>query len=67
MNPTVIRFMGFGRDLVLTPEEEAILSAEEEQLIRETKSGFVFMEWTKEEAQRLRLGIPPREIPSWQN
>ena len=39
----VFRFAGFGRNPVLTPEEEAILSAEEERLIRETKTGFVFI------------------------
>jgi hypothetical protein len=51
--PLVINFLGFGRNCLLTPEEEAILKAEEERLIREAKTGFVFMRWTKEEAQRL--------------
>jgi len=59
----VFRFAGFGDEPVLTPEEEAILGAEEERRIQETKKGFVFMEWTKEEAQRLRLGIPPPPQP----
>ena len=64
--PLVVHLVGFGRD-VLTAEEESILRAAEEQLIRETKTGCVFVEWTKEEAQRLRLGMPPRKFPSWQN
>ena len=51
----VFRFRGFGRDRLLTPEEESILRAEEERLIRKTKTGFVFMTWTKEEAQRLSV------------
>jgi hypothetical protein len=53
--PLVIHFLGFGRNRLLTPEEEAILKAEEERRIRETKTGFVYMEWTKEEAQRLSV------------
>jgi hypothetical protein len=53
--PLVIRFKGFGHEPVLTPEEEAILRAEEERVLRETKKGFVFMSWTKEEAQRLSI------------
>ena len=39
----VFRFVGFGREPILTPEEEAILRVEEERLIRETKTGFVFI------------------------
>jgi hypothetical protein len=53
--PTVIRFIGFGGDRLLTPEEKTVLGAEEEWLIRETKTGFVYMRWTKEEAQRLSV------------
>ena len=43
----VFRFAGFGRNPVLPPEEEAILRAEEERLIRETKTGFVFIGFSK--------------------
>jgi hypothetical protein len=53
--PTVIRFIGFGGDRLLTPEEEAVLEAERERLIRETKTGFVYMRLTKEEAQKLSV------------
>ena len=64
--PLVFHLVGFGRD-VLTVEEESALRAAEEQLKRETKNGLVFVDWTKEEAQRLMLGMPPRKFPSWKN
>ena len=65
--PTVIRYVGFDGKPILTPEEEAILSAAEEQLKRERKTEFVVVVWTKEEAQRLMLGKPPSKFSSWQN
>jgi hypothetical protein len=52
---TVFRYVGFGGEPILTPEQEANLRAEEERLIPGTKTGFVFMRWTKDEAQRLSV------------
>jgi hypothetical protein len=66
-DPTVIHYIGFDGEPVLTPEEEAVLGAAEEQLKRESKTGFVVVVWTKEEAQRLMLGKPPSKFSSWQD
>jgi hypothetical protein len=57
--PLVIHFLGFKRNRLLTPEEVAILKAEEERLVREAKTGVILMNWTAEEAQRLMLTTPP--------